>query len=161
MNTIDYDPGSDPNTATPFVQVGSARYNRAGPGQIQAVVNRSNLQPIANNSYADNSSGRSALSSYLSTLNSSQLVVVTNRAKHDPRQDRSVLAVHQSVAGCSDLFCHRRPRAWPMGKPIKNPGIRFPVSFAVPTALTWSIRMWSAELCPKGYAETDVQRLTT
>jgi hypothetical protein len=48
-----------------------------------------------------------------------------------------------------------------MGKPIKNPGIRFPVSFAVPTALTWSIRMWSAELYPKGYAETDVQRLTT
>lgn len=61
INTIDYDPGSDPNTATPFVQVGSARYNRAGPGQIQAVVlNRSNLQPIANNSYGDNSSGRSA-----------------------------------------------------------------------------------------------------
>jgi hypothetical protein len=122
INSIDYDPGSDPNTATPFVQVGSARYNRAGPGQIQAVVlNRSNLQPIANNSYADNSSGRSALSSYLSTLNSSQLVVVTGGkyfaytadttgAKHDPRQDRSVLAVHQSVAGRSDLFCHRRPR---------------------------------------------------
>jgi hypothetical protein len=112
INSIDYDPGSDPNTATPFVQVGSARYNRAGPGQIQAVVlNRSNLQPIANNSYADNSSGRSALSSYLSTLNSSQLVVVTGGKYFAYTADTTGLSTILGKIGASSLFISPSPGA--------------------------------------------------
>jgi hypothetical protein len=85
------------------------------------VLNRSNLQPIANNSYADNSSGRSALSSYLSTLNSSQLVVVTGGKYFAYTADTTGLSTILGKIGASslfispspgrsNLFCHRRPR---------------------------------------------------
>jgi hypothetical protein len=85
------------------------------------VLNRSNLQPIANNSYADNSSGRSALSSYLSTLNSSQLVVVTGGKYFAYTAETTGLSTILGKIGVSslfispspgrsDLFCHRRPR---------------------------------------------------
>ena len=75
------------------------------------VLNRSNLQPIANNSYADNSSGRSALSSYLSTLNSSQLVVVTGGKYFAYTADTTGLSTILGKIGASSLFISPSPGA--------------------------------------------------
>jgi hypothetical protein len=69
------------------------------------------LQPIANNSYADNSSGRSALSSYLSTLNSSQLVVVTGGKYFAYTADTTGLSTILGKIGASSLFISPSPGA--------------------------------------------------